>query len=933
MMLTPYRPLLAGLLLAALTACGGGGGGGNDGDGNQAPVAQFSASYDDPERQAPLLVSFDAGASSDSDGTVVSYSWNFGDNTMATGAQVSHTYNVAASYTVILTVTDDDGAIAQSSLMITVTGENHNGNLTLAGTISAPDDNVIDGDTNDPLSDELANNDLASAQPLPNPAAVGGYVTTLPTGISGDRFETRADGSDFYSVSLLAGQPVLLEISDWSTISVDLDLALYDSAGNLIASSEGVNDTERLFAPNSGDYYVEVYGWSGSSNYLLTIGQGSSAVTAAMAKERATTQQPFVAGQLLVAFNGSAVLGEAGMLAQARSLGLAAERASVGAAVKVSFDTGRVAARSNESAVAAPLAAKQATLRMAKKLARHPSVAAVAPNFLFQPTATTPNDPLYAEQWHYPAINLPQAWDLATGSGAVVAVIDTGVYLAHPDLAANLTSGYDFISDLDNALDGNGIDSNPDDPGDGGSSGGSSWHGTHVAGTIAAVSNNNLGVAGIAWDAQVMPLRALGAWGGTSYDIQQAVYYAARLSNDSGTLPATRADIINLSLGCLACYSSLDQQAYTAARNAGVIVVAAAGNEATAEAGYPASYDGVVSVSAVNQQDQLANYSNYGSTVDVAAPGGEQSSVWTNGILSTLVDESSGSRRASYEFYQGTSMASPHMAGVLALMVERYPALSPADIDSALATGAIVDDLGTPGRDNQFGHGRINALKAVQHATALAGGTVESQLLANPGAVDLGRSTTTASVSLSRSGTTDIAVTTISDDADWLTVSAGAIDASGLGEYSLNVDRSGLADGPYQATLTFTADNGSQALVQVNMRVGTAVASSGVGYLYLLLLDETFEPVEQQQLLADNNGQYHYSFDGLAAGSYYLLAGTDSDNDFNLCDAGEACGAYPTRGLSTPVQLEEDRLDADFLVLFGSGFDSGTLASPQRHQP
>lgn len=923
MLPTPCRLLLAALLLVVVTACGGGGGGGG---GNQAPVAAFSTTTSD----GSLQVSFDGRASSDSDGSIVSYQWSFGDGTSGSGAQLNHSYLQAGSYTATLTVTDDDGASATTSRLITVTAPPR---LTLAGTISAPEDNVIDGDTNDPLSSETANNDLDSAQPLPNPAAVGGYVTTLGTGISGDRFEERADGSDFYSVSLLAGQPLLLEISDWGSASVDLDLALYDSVGTLIASAEGVNDTELLLAPATGDYYVEVYGWSGGSNYLLTIGQSSAAVTAAMAKARATTQQPFVAGELLVAFNGAMVMSESGLLAQARSLGLAAERASAGRAVKVSFDSGRMMARRSESQVTTQLAAQQATLRMAKKLATHPSVAAVAPNFLFQPTATTPNDPLYPEQWHYPAINLPQAWDLATGSGAIVAVVDTGVYLAHPDLAANLTSGYDFISDLDNALDGNGIDSNPDDPGDGGSGGGSSWHGTHVAGTIAAVSNNNLGIAGIAWNAQVMPLRALGAWGGTSYDIQQAVYYAAGLDNDSGTRPTPRADVINLSLGCLACYSALDQQAYTAARNAGVIVVAAAGNEATAEPAYPASYDGVISVSAVNRQDRLANYSNYGPTIDVAAPGGEQSAVWTNGVLSTLVDESSGSRRASYEYYQGTSMATPHLAGVLALMVERYPALSPADVDNALASGAIVDDLGTPGHDHQFGHGRINALKAVQHATALAGGTVESQLLATPGAIDLGRTTTTATITLSRSGTTAITLATLSDDADWLTLAASDVDDSGLGDYQLSVERSGLADGPYQATITFTADNGSQAVVRVNMRVGNAQASSGVGHLYLLLLDHNFATLDQQQLNADTNGQYAFSFDDLAAGSYYLLAGTDSDNDFSLCDAGEACGAYPTRGLSTPVLLTTDRSDADFVVLFGSSFDSGTPAAPLRHSP
>ena len=179
-------------------------------------------------------------------------------------------------------------------------------------------------------------------------------------------------------------------------------------------------------------------------------------------------------------------------------------------------------------------------------------VASAELNTILQP-ARVPSDPLYTLQWHYPMIRLPQAWDSTIGSPSVViAVVDTGVVLTHPDLQGQLVAGYDFISSASRARDGDGIDPDPSDPGDLAlGTGASSFHGTHVAGTIGAASDRptgEIGVAGVAWGARVMPIRVLGLQGGTNYDVLQGVRYAAGLPNDSGTVPAQPADVINLSL-------------------------------------------------------------------------------------------------------------------------------------------------------------------------------------------------------------------------------------------------------------------------------------------------------------------------------------------------------------------------------------------------
>jgi serine protease len=308
-----------------------------------------------------------------------------------------------------------------------------------------------------------------------------------------------------------------------------------------------------------------------------------------------------------------------------------------------------------------------------------------------------PNDPSYAAQWSYyepvGGLNLPPAWDKSTGTGITVAVIDTG-YRPHADLAANIVAGYDFISSSVTGNDGNGRDTSALDPGDGVRAGEcgtgspaqtSSWHGTHVAGTIAAVTGNGLGVAGVAFGAKVQPVRVLGKCGGFMSDIADAIIWAS-----GGTVPgapanATRARVINLSLGGAGACDATTQAAINSARSRNTVVVVAAGNANSDAANtVPANCAGVITVGAVGRGGARAYYSNYGSLVDVSAPGGDQTSATANGVLSTLNIGTTRPGSDSYAYCQGTSMATPHVVGVVALMLARAPALTPDDVEARL---------------------------------------------------------------------------------------------------------------------------------------------------------------------------------------------------------------------------------------------------------
>lgn len=339
-----------------------------------------------------------------------------------------------------------------------------------------------------------------------------------------------------------------------------------------------------------------------------------------------------------------------------------------------------------------------------------PDVAYVEPDSRAYALAVTPNDTEYAKQWDLfepiAGMNVPAAWDKSTGTGVTVAVIDTG-YVAHSDVASNVVAGYDFISSSTAARDGNGRDNNPADQGDwsaagecgtGSTASGSSWHGTHVAGTIAAATNNSKGVAGIAYNAKIQPVRVLGKCGGATSDIVDAITWASGGSVSGITANATPAKVINMSLGGSGACTATYQNAINAAVGRGTTVVVAAGNSNADASGFsPASCNNVINVASTNRTGDRSFYSNYGTIIDVSAPGGETrrstdtpGTVTTpeNGILSTLNNGATTPGAEIYKPYQGTSMAAPHIAGLAALLVAAKPSLTPAQVESAIKTNA-----------------------------------------------------------------------------------------------------------------------------------------------------------------------------------------------------------------------------------------------------
>ena len=367
---------------------------------------------------------------------------------------------------------------------------------------------------------------------------------------------------------------------------------------------------------------------------------------------------------------------------------------------------------------------------IARKLEALPGVEYAEPDYRMYPTFI-PNDPSYSAQWHYYetfGINAPAAWDITTGSAEVrVAVIDTGI-TDHPDLAGRWVGGYDFIADVPTANDGNGRDSDPHDPGDwvtanlcgpGEPAESSSWHGTHVAGTIGAASNNGLGVAGINWVSPIVPIRVLGRCGGFTSDIVDGMRWAAGLTVSGVPANTNPAKVMNLSLGGGGSCSATYQNAINAINAVGAIVVVSAGNSNANAANYqPASCNGVVTVGATDRGGNRTFYSNFGTVVEISAPGGETntnspSPAPQNGVLSTLNNGLTTPGTASYVYYQGTSMAAPHIAGVISLMVSLDPTLNFTQSLQILQSSARAFPAGSNCTTSTCGSGIVDAAAAL----------------------------------------------------------------------------------------------------------------------------------------------------------------------------------------------------------------------------
>jgi len=334
------------------------------------------------------------------------------------------------------------------------------------------------------------------------------------------------------------------------------------------------------------------------------------------------------------------------------------------------------------------MSAQSAQAQMAA-LSRDPSIEYVEPNGIISLSnpiredapppapapAAYPDDPMFAQQYSHKVANSQAGWAIQKGAeNVVLAIVDTGVDVTHPDLAAKMLKGWNVVDDTDAMADPQG-------------------HGTHCAGIAAALTNNKTGVAGVAPNVKILPVRVLDDNGsGTYADVANGILWAA----DHG------AHVISMSLGGPSS-SKVIEDAVKHAISKDALLVAAMGNDGNGRPSYPAAIAGVMAVGSSDKNDNRSSFSQYGKWHSVIAPG--------SGILSTFPTHSSGMPGTNYGSISGTSMATPFVAGLAALVRSQYPQLKQLEVKKHIE--ATADDKGDPGFDDKFGHGRINVGKAL----------------------------------------------------------------------------------------------------------------------------------------------------------------------------------------------------------------------------
>jgi len=807
---------------------------------------------------------------------------------------------------------------------------------SITGSIFAVAGSEVDSDVNDPESPFVSANDsFVSAQLIANFATLGGHLNQPGEGQDGRTF-LAGDVDDYYEIDLQAGQSVAL-LMEASPVDSDIDLALFDSNQMMVDQSISNGPEECVENLAAGKHFIRADILRGASNYIFSVTSFSCSETVASSGSLRLAVD-LMPDEMVVKFRDSEAM--SAMHSDMSAMGMSMEMTSHQRYARVYIKdmamalNSMAAAAIDEGHMPESMQAKARTLAAIKAMQRNSNFEMAEPNYIHR-TSATPNDPFFQRQWHYPLISLPDAWDQAVGgSGATVAVLDTGVLTEHPDLQSNLIAGYDFISDLDSAIDGNGIDNDPGDPGIGLTPGSSAFHGSHVTGTVVAVSNNSAGISGAAFysNIKVMPLRVVGAGGGTSTDICEALRYAARLSNVSNTLPTSAADVVNMSFGSMA-FSQFFQDCINDANAEGLILVASAGNFASTALVYPAAYNGVIAVSAVDLSENLASYSSFGVSIDVAAPGGEfgddNGDGVIDGVFSTVGDDSSGTIINTYGYLVGTSMAAPHVSAVAALMKSVTPALTPSLFEAYLTAGELSDDLGSVGRDDSFGHGLINANKAVLRAQGMDVNLSTPVLSAAPSGINFGFNESVAPLSVRNVGGGSLNVNIPTENSGgWLSITAPV--GNDEGEYTITANRNhpSLANpGSYSAILSFTSNGGA-----INLPVSLQVLQTGqsdsanAGHQFILLFDEDSGELVTGVDVDVQGGRYDFRFDNIAPGTYLLFTGTDNNNDFFICDAGESCGAFGT--VDAPISIVVDASGIVDVGSFFTRFNFAPSASP-----
>lgn len=553
------------------------------------------------------------------------------------------------------------------------------------------------------------------------------------------------------------------------------------------------------------------------------------------------------------------------------------------------------------------------TVQVAERLRRLNDVLRYAePNRVLQMTRT-PNDQLYPIQWHYGAMRLPAAWDITTGHPDVVAaVIDTGILLDHPELKDRVIGGADLIDDPDVARDGDGRDNDGHDVGDNACGPGChSHHGSHVAGTMAAATNNGSMVAGVAWQGSLLSVRVLGQGGGALFDIAGGIYWSVGSSVDGVRTNPTPADVLNLSLGGPGESDALNEAVADAVSTGAIVVVAAGNNNIDASGFTPANAPAALTVAALGNvggdrtTPRKASYSNYGTTVDIAAPGGEQAEDVDrdgnpDGVLSTAGD--------SVVFYQGTSMAAPHIAGLAMLMKSLDPNITQDEAKAILRQTADTSVSCNQG----CGAGMANAVRALR---AMQGEDGTPLVVPTPAVTRIGRADKDARVVFENVGGSAAQLTLSVGGPDRervkLSTSGGRLGPDEKLVVDIDIERTGTDHG--EATLTASYDDGKAAEAQLIWTDEAINAATTVAVGALRIEGERF--TVEREVFASRADGYRYKLFNLRPGDYLVIGLSDDDNDGEF-EEHEGVGVFPSLQESRilTVRAGERIQGTDFLV-------------------
>ncbi|SET51989.1 serine protease [Marinobacter segnicrescens] len=796
------------------------------------------------------------------------------------------------------------------------------------GTIEIAAGTRVDGDYADlwAASDESWPSGSRDTVSVPVPSTTGGYLS--------DRSDTYANGlgypldqEDSYAVSLVEGDRYFLQCfsatgADADTLKASLVLNL---DGNRIEIEDACGGGASVNASGSATFTISAND-GGPFRYVLSIAPKTSlsALDVSWPEPPLQVDQAIVSGSAAVANT----LSSSGLRA---SSVMELERA-------IGPDTWQVRRKPGVSALSSVSDggkdARAETIEWIREMREEFGLKA-EPNYRFTLASVSPETNDYFRDpdfWNLDQINIVEAWGLSGGSwgqGVGVAVMDTGMFTTTPDSYSNwhedlvnnvVNEGgiLDFVKpdyDVDGQEGPDGVPGTPVTPDNPEAT---SFHGTHVAGIIAA-EDNSVGTVGIAHQATILPYRVLGVGPlggedgtGAVDDLIAAINSIVDDRND--------VDVINLSLGGLPPVVDL-QVATDRANSNGILVVAAGGNSGDASAVYPAANRRVVGVGATTRGGELASYSNYGQSVDLLAPGG----ALNDGIVNAYGQVSAtGSLSDSYAYLAGSSMAAPHVAGVYALMKGVSDSLTASQFRAQLIAGLLTNDSELSDY-TLYGAGLLDAREAVTNVTAFP--TVVS---AWPRVVELSPSGTERRVLMEVlkqssaadplvSGSPDIpgAFTLTDDDGNPINVNDEIPEA-----VRISVDSSAVPDDrPLVEEILIPYSNGTDSFdlrIPAYVQAADTSGDRDAGRHYVLLLDANdFGSSRSRQVLASyNDGRYSYAIDDMVPGDYILVAGTDLDNNGIICENGEACAEYPETGSRQVISIGDQDLQLDMTTSF-----------------